>query len=108
MFFLQSSGLKLQFVVNQILSSVVSLELNADQVRYLVNRSPGKILSAVVPTFEAVSRNGNMLVVVQNNGTLTADYTLTVKSRKMVFRCQMSRWQHQITRVRIQSLRMIQ
>jgi hypothetical protein len=77
-FLLQSSGLKLQFVVNQILSSVVSLELNADQVRYLVNRSPGKILSAVVPTFEAVSRNGNMLVVVQNNGTLTADYTLTV------------------------------
>lgn len=65
-------------MVNQILSSVVSLELNADQIRYLVNRSPGKIVSAVVPTFEAVSRNGNMAVTVQNNGTLVADYTLTV------------------------------
>ncbi|GAQ85247.1 hypothetical protein KFL_002260030 [Klebsormidium nitens] len=75
-----SSGLKLKFVVNQILSSVVSLELNADEARYLVNRSPGKIVSAVVPTFEAVSRNGNMAITVQNNGTLVADYTLTVQN----------------------------
>lgn len=44
------------------------------------NSSPGKILSASVPTFEASTRYGHMDVVVQNTGTIPSEYHVQVIS----------------------------
>jgi len=52
--------------VTQQLSSLVTLEMTANDVRFLENRSPGRIVSVDVPPFEALSNNGRMTVEVIN------------------------------------------
>ena len=44
----------------------------------LLVRSPGRIASASVQPFAAMSAEGQMLVVVENNGTLDSDFTVGV------------------------------
>ena len=47
-------------------------------------RSPGHIVSASVHPFTAMSAEGEMLVVVENNGTLDSEFTVGVG---LSFRC---------------------
>lgn len=49
-----------------------------DFILLYTNRSPGKIISASVPTFEAYTRYGQMEVVVQNTGTIVSLYFIQV------------------------------
>lgn len=51
--------------VTQQLSSLVALEMSADDVRFLENRSPGRIVAVDVAPFEALSSNGRMTVEVR-------------------------------------------
>lgn len=75
-------------------ASVVTLTFSADDIRFVskrfVNfitlflsflynnvifcRSPGRIVSAFVEEFEALSKNGIMKVVVVNNGSINAEF----------------------------------
>ncbi|KNC77730.1 hypothetical protein SARC_09814, partial [Sphaeroforma arctica JP610] len=41
-------------------------------------RSPGVIVSANIPNFEAISRDGRLTVTIQNTGTLLSDYNVVV------------------------------
>ncbi|MCO5577152.1 hypothetical protein L7F22_030976 [Adiantum nelumboides] len=66
--------------LQEITKSVIMLELNADNVKFLVNRSPGKILSITTPKFEALSRDGAAKIVVSNTGELLAGFFLARKS----------------------------
>lgn len=50
--------------VTQQLSSLVTLEMTADDVRFLENKSPGRIVAVDVPPFEALSADGRMTVEV--------------------------------------------
>ncbi|BBN20540.1 hypothetical protein MPTK1_Vg00525 [Marchantia polymorpha subsp. ruderalis] len=70
--------LRLNIKSNQVLTSVVTLEVVADGIRYFVNRSPGKIITSNVQDFEAMSRNGMLYIEVKNIGELTADFTIKV------------------------------
>ena len=45
---------------------------------FLNFRSPGKIISINVPTFEALSQVGTAQVTIKNIGKLEASYSLTV------------------------------
>eukprot|EP00850_Spirogloea_muscicola_P016156 SM000129S26143 [mRNA] locus=s129:200864:204111:+ [translate_table: standard] len=72
-------NLSIAIVVDQILNSLVILELNADNITYLVNKSPGQIINATLPDFEAISSSGKMVVLVRNTGGIVADYIVSVR-----------------------------
>eukprot|EP00850_Spirogloea_muscicola_P008924 SM000049S16695 [mRNA] locus=s49:93424:102369:+ [translate_table: standard] len=79
-------NLSIAIVVDQILNSLVTLELNADNITYLVNKSPGQIINATLPDFEAISSSGKMVVLVRNTGGIVADYIVSkVRLMKILF-----------------------
>lgn len=41
-------------------------------------RSPGKIISVIIPTFEALTQFGVATITTQNTGEVEASYSLTV------------------------------
>nr|AKS04555.1 HAP2-like protein [Malawimonas californiana] len=59
-------------------ASMLTLELAADNIQFVTNLSPGKIVSAQVPSFESLSLGGTLTVVIRNTGTINADYSVTV------------------------------
>ncbi|KAL2613599.1 hypothetical protein R1flu_025291 [Riccia fluitans] len=71
----QERGLSLQ--ATDSLTSILTLELTADNVTFFINKSPGKILKAEIKNFEAFSRNGVLSVEVKNIGDLSADFMIT-------------------------------
>eukprot|EP00897_Mesotaenium_endlicherianum_P009058 jgi/Mesen1/8180/ME000044S07450 len=72
--------LSISLPVNDGQNSLFTLELNADAIRFVTNKSPAKIVNANAAPFEAMSGDGQMSVQVQNIGTLVADYTITVQN----------------------------
>jgi hypothetical protein len=66
------------FAVPEASTSLVTLTFSADDIRYVVNRSPGKIVDAFALPFEAQSKDGRLVAVVQNIGTLSAEYSISV------------------------------
>nr|BAE71144.1 generative cell specific-1 [Physarum polycephalum] len=68
----------LAFDLTGLQSSVITLTFSADDIRFVTNESPGQIVSAYVEEFEALSKDGRMHVVVVNNGTINAQYEITV------------------------------
>ncbi|KAF8670317.1 hypothetical protein HU200_050860 [Digitaria exilis] len=62
--------------VTEALVSSLVLELRADDIEYFYHRSPGKIISIDVETFEALSQVGNAKVTTKNTGKLESSYRL--------------------------------
>ncbi|KAL3681912.1 hypothetical protein R1sor_024868 [Riccia sorocarpa] len=69
-----SEALKVQ--APDTMTSVITVEMAADNIRFLTNRSPGKIQKAEVKSFEALSRNGVLTVELRNIGEISADFYL--------------------------------
>ena len=77
---------RLALPATQLRNSIVTLTLNADSVRFVVNFSPGRIISAqlvdfngrTVGGFVALSGNGRLAATIVNNGTIDASYYLSV------------------------------
>lgn len=44
-----------------------------------VFRSPGRIVETFIQDFSALGEAGNLHVIIQNTGSYTADYEVTVK-----------------------------
>lgn len=63
--------------VTEVLNSNLLIELSADDVEYVYQRSPGKILSINIPTFEALSQVGVATIKTKNTGEVEASYGLT-------------------------------
>ncbi|CAL5065996.1 unnamed protein product [Urochloa decumbens] len=63
--------------VTEVRASNLLLELNADDIEYFYQRSPGKIMGIDVATFEALSQVGTAKVTTKNIGKLEASYRLT-------------------------------
>ncbi|KAK8950862.1 Protein HAPLESS 2 [Platanthera zijinensis] len=70
--------------VSEILNTNLLIELSADDIEYVYQRSPGKILSINVPTFEALTQFGTAVVTTKNIGQLEASYSLTFDCLKSV------------------------
>ena len=75
-------GLSLRLPIKGIRTSLVTLEVKADDVQLVVNRAPGKILSSEMCTFDrvqcggftAISGTGFLNVKVQNTGAVAAEF----------------------------------
>lgn len=59
-------------------ASVVTLEMAADDVRFITNNAPGEIDMAEVDDFEALSSDGRLVVRFTNVGTIISDFTVSV------------------------------
>ncbi|KAJ0964135.1 hypothetical protein J5N97_029257 [Dioscorea zingiberensis] len=63
--------------ITEVLNTNLLIELSADDIEYVYQRSPGKILNIDIPTFEALTQFGTASVIVKNVGKLEASYGLT-------------------------------
>ncbi|KAJ4774800.1 Protein HAPLESS 2 [Rhynchospora pubera] len=63
--------------ITEVLNTNLVIELSADDIEFVYQRSPGKIISINIPTFEALTQFGNATVTVKNTGKLEASYSLT-------------------------------
>ncbi|PKI65310.1 hypothetical protein CRG98_014274 [Punica granatum] len=68
--------------VTEVLNTNLLIELSADDIEYVYQRSPGKILSVTIPTFEALSQFGVATVTIQNVGKVEASYSLVFDCSK--------------------------
>ncbi|KAG9450134.1 hypothetical protein H6P81_010099 [Aristolochia fimbriata] len=62
---------------NEALNMNLLIELRADDIEYVYQRSPGKIISVTVLTFEALTQFGTATITTRNIGTLEASYSIT-------------------------------
>ncbi|CAA6656318.1 unnamed protein product [Spirodela intermedia] len=63
--------------ISEVLNTNLLIELSADDIEYVYQRSPGKIVNVSIPTFEALTQFGTAKISAQNIGTLEASYSLT-------------------------------
>ncbi|ONK59192.1 uncharacterized protein A4U43_C08F3930 [Asparagus officinalis] len=63
--------------ITEVLNTNLLIELSADDIQYVYQRSPGKIVSINIPTFEALTQFGTATVATKNTGKLEASYSLT-------------------------------
>ncbi|CAN0841437.1 Protein HAPLESS 2 [Linum grandiflorum] len=64
--------------ITEVLNTNLLIELRADDIEYVYQRSPGKIIGVTVPTFEALSQFGTATITAQNIGEVEASYSLTL------------------------------
>ncbi|KAL5748675.1 hypothetical protein ACOSP7_025719 [Xanthoceras sorbifolium] len=70
--------------VTEVLNTNLLIELTADDIEYVYQRSPGKIVSVTVPTFEALTQFGVATITTKNTGEVEASYSLTFDCSKGV------------------------
>ncbi|PIN10939.1 hypothetical protein CDL12_16468 [Handroanthus impetiginosus] len=63
--------------IKEVLNTNLLVELRADDIEYVYQRSPGKILGITVPTFEALTQSGTATITTKNIGDVEASYSLT-------------------------------
>ncbi|KAM7258327.1 hypothetical protein ACFE04_014068 [Oxalis oulophora] len=63
--------------VTEVLNTNLLIELRADDIEFVYQRSPGEILSITVPQFEALTQFGVASVSTKNTGEVEASYSLT-------------------------------
>ncbi|XP_009782609.1 protein HAPLESS 2-like isoform X1 [Nicotiana tabacum] len=63
--------------ITEVLNTNLLIELNADDIEYVYQRSPGKIISITIPTFEALTQFGSATITTKNIGEVEASYSLT-------------------------------
>jgi Male gamete fusion factor len=79
-------GLALRLPLKGVKTSLVTLEIVADNVTLVVNRAPAKIITSEVCTFDgvvcggfqAIATRGFLHVAVQNMGTVAAEFRASV------------------------------
>ncbi|GKC90086.1 protein HAPLESS 2 [Tanacetum coccineum] len=59
------------------LTSNLLVELSADDIEFVYQRSPGRIVSITVPTFQALTQYGTATITSTNTGEVEASYSLT-------------------------------
>lgn len=87
---LMASGgdLSLRLPLTGLQTSLITLELNADEIQLVTNRAPGKIISSKVcrfnnvtcGSFQAITGRGYLHLQVQNSGELVAEFRASVVS----------------------------
>ncbi|KAF3448500.1 hypothetical protein FNV43_RR09213 [Rhamnella rubrinervis] len=64
--------------VTEVLNTNLLIELRADDVEYVYQRSPGKILSINIPTFEALAQYGVATITTKNTGEFDCSRDVTL------------------------------
>ncbi|XP_027362592.1 protein HAPLESS 2 [Abrus precatorius] len=68
--------------ITEVLNTNLVIELSANDVEYVYQRSPGKITSVSIPTFEALTQFGVATITTKNTGEVEASYSLTFNCSK--------------------------
>nr|GLL36018.1 protein HAPLESS 2 isoform X3 [Ipomoea trifida] len=63
--------------ITEVLNTNLLIELSADDIEYVYQRSPGKIVDIIAPTFEALTQLGTAKITTKNIGEVEASYSLT-------------------------------
>ncbi|XP_074311507.1 protein HAPLESS 2-like isoform X2 [Silene latifolia] len=63
--------------ITEVLNANLLIELGADDIEYVNQRSPGKILGITVLTFEALAQFGIAKIEIKNVGEVEPSYSLT-------------------------------
>ncbi|RAL52657.1 hypothetical protein DM860_007425 [Cuscuta australis] len=63
--------------ITEVLNTNLLIELSADDIEYVYQRSPGKIMDIAAPTFEALTQSGTATITTKNIGEVEASYSLT-------------------------------
>ncbi|CAL1375424.1 unnamed protein product [Linum trigynum] len=70
--------------ITEVLNTNLLIELRADDIEFVYQRSPGKIVGVTVPTFEALTQFGTATITAKNTGKVEASYSLTFDCSKGV------------------------
>ncbi|KAL5559362.1 hypothetical protein UlMin_035573 [Ulmus minor] len=70
--------------ITEVLNTNILIELSADDAEFVYQRSPGKILSINIPTFQALAQFGVATITTRNTGEVEASYSLTFDCSKDV------------------------
>ena len=65
--------------MSQVQDTLITLSIYADDIRFITNVSPGKIVSATINDFEALADPGKLVAVVENSGCIAAKYEVTTE-----------------------------
>lgn len=68
---------KLAFKLNGVFNSLITLEIAADELKYVVNISQAKIDFVIIEAFENNSKNGLLQLQLTNIGKLTAEFSIS-------------------------------
>ncbi|KAL5552121.1 hypothetical protein UlMin_002297 [Ulmus minor] len=74
--------------ITEVLNTNLLIELSADDAEFVYQRSPGKILSINIPTFQALAQFGVATITTRNTGEVEASYSLTFDCSKDVPRME--------------------
>jgi len=67
-FYNDDLGKKFGFVLNGNINTMLSLEIDSDDIKFMVNVSKGKIIFYEIKNFEAMSKDGILLLKIKNIG----------------------------------------
>ncbi|XP_015762006.1 PREDICTED: protein HAPLESS 2-like [Acropora digitifera] len=76
----QKKEFMLTYEIDEVMTSMVTLQISADDIILIYNRASGKILKAYAQDFEALSKDGHLYVIVQNTGYVTADFSVVIST----------------------------
>ncbi len=71
-----SNRLVMEYLAHMTHRTLITLVFTADDISYVENRSPGRIVEALIEDFLALSGSGRLTVVIQNIGSATSDYSV--------------------------------
>ena len=72
------------YILSGNLNTLLSLEINADDIKYVINVSDGEITLVICNDFEAMSNNGIMYVTISNIGNLAAIFYISYKCNENI------------------------
>lgn len=64
------------FIADRPTTSLLVITMAADDLKLTTRVAPGRIVSAYIESFEALSTTGTLLTIVQNTGTYTSSYNV--------------------------------
>lgn len=67
---------QLTFIADRPTTSLLVITMAADDLKVVTRVSPGRIISAYIDSFEALSTTGVLVIVIQNTGTYTSIYNV--------------------------------
>lgn len=65
---------QVNFIADRPTTSLLVITMAADDLKITTRVAPGRIVSAYIDSFEALSTTGTLLTVIQNTGTYTTTY----------------------------------
>ena len=74
----ERTDFQMNFLAQRVRRSLLTLSMEADSLKVVVNKAVGRILEAFLEPFESLSTQGFLSIYIQNTGALTATYVVMV------------------------------